>query len=101
MPMFQTTRWSAQQALSRARRLRGIIALTFGTIAGGRNNLACFRLLLQSRGHTPGFAAHCPFALLLFRPDPGRFGSATIFQSQLSVALRAHPASVWRAARAP
>lgn len=41
--MFQTTHWSAPRAVSRAGRLRGYIAPTFGTIAGGRSNLAAFR----------------------------------------------------------
>jgi hypothetical protein len=40
--MFQTTDWSAPLAASRAGRLHGYIAPTFGTIAGGRSNLAPF-----------------------------------------------------------
>jgi len=56
MSMFQTTRWSAPQAMSMAGRLRGYIAPTFGTIAGGRSNLAVIAARMNEEAAS-GFAA--------------------------------------------
>jgi hypothetical protein len=92
MSIFQTTRWSVWVAMSKARRLRGPIAPTFGTIAGGRNNPADTRskqakmkkprlvsrpLLFQSKSAKYLPSCHGltmrPCRAALFCPNPGRF----------------------------
>ena len=56
MSMFQTTDWNAPRAALRAGRLRGYIAPTFGTIAGGRSNLVAIAARMNGEAAS-GFAA--------------------------------------------